>query len=53
VVNARQRFERLWIAAFIGYDSLGGAVFEASPVVETTQAMRAGIAIRWIVWPSE
>jgi outer membrane scaffolding protein for murein synthesis (MipA/OmpV family) len=53
LVSASQRFERLWIAAFVGYDYLGGAVFEDSPLVATTHAVRAGVAISWIFWQSE
>lgn len=37
-----------WIGAFVRYDSLGGAVFEASPLVRRTHDVTAGIALAWV-----
>ena len=53
MISARQRFDRVWIGSFVGYDYLDGAVFDDSPLVETDHAVRAGIAISWILWQSE
>ena len=32
---ASRRFDRFWLGAFLRYDNLAGAAFEASPLVET------------------
>ena len=53
MISARQRFDRVWVGSFVGYDYLDGAVFDDSPLVETDHAVRAGIAISWVLWQSE
>lgn len=39
---------RLWVGAYVRYDLLGGATFEASPLVRQTTALAGGIAFAWV-----
>jgi outer membrane scaffolding protein for murein synthesis (MipA/OmpV family) len=43
-----RRFGKLWVAAFVRYDSVAGAVFEDSPLVKRVHNAMAGIAIAWV-----
>ncbi len=43
-----RRFSRYWIGAFARYDTLSGAVFDASPLVRKTHSFMAGIGASWI-----
>jgi MipA family protein len=43
-----RRFERTWVGAFLRYDTLGGASFEDSPLVQRKNAVSAGVAITWV-----
>jgi outer membrane scaffolding protein for murein synthesis (MipA/OmpV family) len=45
---ASRRFERYWVGAFLRYDTLGGAAFEDSPLVQRKNAVSAGIAVAWV-----
>lgn len=43
-----RRFPRYWVGGFLRYDTLAGAVYEDSPLVETRHAVAGGIAVSWI-----
>jgi outer membrane protein len=43
-----RRFERTWVGAFLRYDTLGGASFENSPLVQRKNAVSAGVAVTWV-----
>lgn len=43
-----KRFERYWVGAFLRYDTLGGASFEDSPLVQRKNAVSAGVALTWV-----
>jgi len=47
-----KRFPKFWIGGFARYDVLGGAKFEASPLVTSKHYLAAGIGISWIVGES-
>jgi outer membrane scaffolding protein for murein synthesis (MipA/OmpV family) len=42
-----KRFPRYWVGAFMRYDSLSGAAFEASPLVQRDHYWTAGFGIAW------
>jgi len=44
-----KRFPRYWLGGFIRYDTLGGAVFNDSPLVKKQSVVSAGFAIAWII----
>jgi outer membrane scaffolding protein for murein synthesis (MipA/OmpV family) len=43
-----KRFPKYWIGAFVRYDTLSGAEFEASPLVTSKRYFAAGFGISWI-----
>lgn len=43
-----RRFGKLWVGAYVRYDSLHGATFEASPLVKRDYAISGGIGIAWV-----
>jgi outer membrane protein len=43
-----KRFERYWVGAFLRYDTLGGASFADSPLVQRKNAVSAGVAVSWV-----
>lgn len=45
---ASRRFGNTWVGAFIRYDNLRGAVFEASPLVRRDHEVTAGIGVSWV-----
>jgi MipA family protein len=47
-----KRFPKYWIGGFVRYDSLQGAVFNDSPLVDSIRYFAAGIGIAWIVGES-
>lgn len=47
-----KRFPTYWVGGFVRYDSLRGAVFDASPMVASDRYLAAGFAIAWIVGES-
>ncbi|HMN80765.1 MAG TPA: MipA/OmpV family protein [Burkholderiaceae bacterium] len=51
-IGAGRRFGNLWVGGFIRYDSLSGAVFEASPLVRSQRYATAGIAAAWVLGTS-
>jgi outer membrane scaffolding protein for murein synthesis (MipA/OmpV family) len=49
LVSLSKRFDHTWMGAFVRYDTLQGAVFEESPLVEKQSFAAFGIAISWIL----
>ena len=43
-----RRIGKLWIGAFVRYDSLRGAVIADSPLVRRDQEVTAGIGVSWV-----
>lgn len=48
-----RRFPKFWMGAFARYDSLSGAAFEDSPLIEQDDAVMAGVGIAWIITRSK
>jgi outer membrane scaffolding protein for murein synthesis (MipA/OmpV family) len=48
-----KRFPSFWVGAFVRWDTLSGAVFEASPLVRQKDSFAAGFAIAWIFGRSQ
>ena len=53
LVSLTRRFPRFWAGAFARYDTLKGAVFEASPLVRRDYAVMAGFAVAWVFAQSD
>jgi MipA family protein len=47
--SASKRFAHAWVGAFIRYDSLDGAVFAGSPLVQSRHYLATGIGFAWII----
>lgn len=47
-VAMSRRFERFWLGAFAGYDTVRGAHFEDSPLVRRRDNVAVGVAMSWI-----
>ena len=43
-----RRYERAWVAAFVGHDSVRGARFESSPLVRRRDTWSVGVAVSWV-----
>ena len=43
-----RRIGRAWIGAFVRYDNLRGAVFEASPLVRRDHEVTVGVGVSWV-----
>ncbi|HLB16707.1 MAG TPA: MipA/OmpV family protein [Burkholderiales bacterium] len=43
-----RRFGKVWVGAYVRYDTLSGATFEASPLVKRDYAWSTGIGIAWV-----
>lgn len=46
--GASRRFGALWVGAFVRWDSVAGAVFEASPLVRQRSQFTYGLAMSWV-----
>ncbi|MDP9045300.1 MAG: MipA/OmpV family protein [Pseudomonadota bacterium] len=44
-----RRIGNAWVGAFVRYDNLRGAAFEASPLVRRNAALSYGIGVSWIL----
>lgn len=44
-----KRFNGYWVGSFVRYDTLRGAAFADSPLVERERAWAAGLAIAWVL----
>jgi len=51
-VALSRRFARHWTGLFLRWDTVGGAVFESSPLVRRQSAVSMGVAWSWIEWQS-
>jgi outer membrane protein len=51
-VGVSKRFGNQWVGAFLRYDSLRGAAFEASPLVRTRNYVAGGVAVSWVLGES-
>lgn len=47
-----KRYPRYWVGAFVRYDTLQGAVFDDSPLVQRDSAWAAGFGIAWMLGES-
>jgi outer membrane scaffolding protein for murein synthesis (MipA/OmpV family) len=47
--SASKRFAHSWVGAFIRYDSLDGASFVGSPLVQSRHYLAVGIGFSWIL----
>ncbi|PKO59919.1 MAG: MipA/OmpV family protein [Betaproteobacteria bacterium HGW-Betaproteobacteria-13] len=47
-----KRFDRFWVGSFLRYDTLRGAAFADSPLVQRDHAWAAGVAIAWVIGES-
>jgi outer membrane scaffolding protein for murein synthesis (MipA/OmpV family) len=47
-----KRFDSFWLGGFVRYDSLHGAAFEDSPLVERKNAWMGGFGVSWIIGKS-
>ena len=45
---ASRRLGKAWVGAYLRGDSVGGARFEASPLVRQRQTLSAGLAVSWV-----
>ncbi|MCB1954681.1 MAG: MipA/OmpV family protein [Rhodocyclaceae bacterium] len=52
VVALSKRYPGYWVGFFSRYDSLGGAVFDDSPLVRSRHMWAGGVAISWIIGES-
>ncbi|MEP6559039.1 MAG: MipA/OmpV family protein [Burkholderiales bacterium] len=43
-----KRFDRYWVGAFVRYDTLHGAAFAASPLVQQRHSWAGGVAFSWV-----
>jgi outer membrane scaffolding protein for murein synthesis (MipA/OmpV family) len=43
-----RRFRRYWVGAFLRYDTLAGASFDDSPLVQRHSALSAGVGVVWV-----
>lgn len=48
IAAASKRFDRIWIGAFLKYDNINHAAFEASPLVERRSNLAAGFGLSWV-----
>jgi outer membrane scaffolding protein for murein synthesis (MipA/OmpV family) len=49
VLSLSKRFARHWFGAFVRYDTLAGAAFADSPLVESRHYLAAGIGFVWVL----
>ncbi|MGZ5033507.1 MAG: MipA/OmpV family protein [Usitatibacter sp.] len=49
LVALSKRYPKFWIGGFARYDTLRGAVFEASPLVTSKRYVAGGFGIAWIL----
>lgn len=52
LAGVSKRYQRHWVGAFLRYDSLRGATFEASPLVRSRGYVAGGVAISWVLGES-
>jgi outer membrane protein len=47
--SVTKRFAHTWIGAFVRYDTLDGAAFAGSPLVQSRHYLAAGIGFSWVI----
>ncbi|MCL2160519.1 MAG: MipA/OmpV family protein [Betaproteobacteria bacterium] len=52
-VSLSKRFDRFWVGSFVRYDTLHGAAFVDSPLVERKNAWTGGMGMAWIFGKSK
>jgi MipA family protein len=53
LVSLSKRYDRMWVGAFVRYDTLAGAAFVDSPLVARRNFAAAGVAVAWIFGESK
>ncbi len=53
ILGVSRRIEQWWVGAYVRYDSLRGAAFEPSPLVDSNRYVAGGIGISWVFAQSE
>jgi len=48
IFTLSKRFDKFWLGGFVRYDTLHGAAFEDSPLVERRNAWMGGLGAAWI-----
>jgi outer membrane scaffolding protein for murein synthesis (MipA/OmpV family) len=51
-VSLTRRFDSFWLGGFVRYDSLHGAAFADSPLVERKNSWMGGLGVSWIIGKS-
>ena len=52
-IGVSKRYDKVWVGAFVRFDSLRGAKFEDSPLVTSKRYVAGGIAVSWMLGHSE
>lgn len=52
IIALSKRFAHTWVAAYVRYDNLSGAVFADSPLVQRTNNFSGGFVVAWIIHQS-
>lgn len=52
IMALSKRYDRFWVGSFIRYDTLRGAAFVDSPLVEKKSAWAAGVGVAWVLGES-
>ena len=47
--SASKRFAHTWVGAFVRYDSLDGAAFSGSPLIQSRHYLAAGVGVSWVI----
>lgn len=53
IIGASRRIERWWVGGYVRYDTLRGAAFESSPLVDARRYVAGGIGLSWVFAQSE
>jgi outer membrane scaffolding protein for murein synthesis (MipA/OmpV family) len=49
VTALSKRFPKFWVGGYLRYDTLSGAVFEDSPLVQRRSYWAAGLGFAWMI----
>jgi len=52
IAAVSKRFPRYWVGAFVRYDTLQGAVFQDSPLVQSNHYLAVGLGVAWVLGES-
>ncbi|MGE5154425.1 MAG: MipA/OmpV family protein [Bdellovibrio bacteriovorus] len=52
IAAVSKRFPRHWVGAFVRYDTLEGAVFQDSPLVQSDHYLAFGLGVAWVLGES-